>query len=344
MSEKARARISWIRALLCIMIVFVHAQNTDWFETAGAPWIGDMEDVIAKACAYIGVSGFFFISGYLFFRNYRPRLLWNKLRKRVFSLVIPFLFWNLLTYLLYLFCSRAPGFSVLFAGKDVPFSVSELTDAVLFYKYNPVFWFMQHLIFFMALTPLISIILKNRWVSLSAVLCAFAFSIYLYQRPAPDIVQLLYPYLQTFTGFFLGCHCGFHEYRLFEKDHIPWYCAILPAVFPLFMTSVFLRSGSIASLQTVRFTAGACLLFAAAAIEFPAPKNWFRYTFFIYSTHQLLLSLMNKFCAVIISSNMIFGGILFCILPAAAIFICSFAGKIIASTFPCFAKFLGISR
>ncbi len=344
MDRQVRNRICWIRAILCFMVVTVHARNTDWFRADQVPWIAQCEDILTRSFAYIGVAGFFFISGYLFFRNFRPEDLINKLRRRIHTLVIPFLFWNLMIYLLYLICSVTPVIKLLFAGKDISLSAQDFIDAVFFYKYNPVFWFMEHLIIFMALTPLIDHVTRKRAGGIIAVILVFLLGIRMYYHPLGHGLHVIYPYVLSGGGFLFGCHCGRHEHALFEQTHIPWGICAISALLPFILTGIFIHNGNIYALQLMRTICGACLMIAAANIHFPAPAFWFRYTFFIYAAHQLTLSLINKCCAVLICDNMYFGGLLFCVLPFAAVWILALIASFIETHMPPVSFLAGISH
>ena len=110
-------------------------------------WINHPISFLIDKIACLAVPSFFMCSGYLFYRNFTWEKISVKLKRRFFSLVVPFLLWNLLYYILHLVARKIPYVSQLF-DTDVPFSLKELADAVFLYKYNPVFWFMSYLIIF----------------------------------------------------------------------------------------------------------------------------------------------------------------------------------------------------
>lgn len=102
-----------LRFPLAIAVVFVHSFGDDL--TAGIPCdmplSGDMvyeyvRTMFSKVIAHGAVPTFFFISGFLFFLKmveFKKQQYWGKLKKRVHSLAVPYVLWNMLFLLMILF-------------------------------------------------------------------------------------------------------------------------------------------------------------------------------------------------------------------------------------------------
>lgn len=100
-------------------------------------------DFFAKI-AQLAVPTFFALSGYLFFRNCTSwDVLKTKLRKRVKSLVIPFIFWSLFFYGLYSVLNHVPGI-----GNRINFELPSfsLQAFIIDNAVNPPMWFLKTLI------------------------------------------------------------------------------------------------------------------------------------------------------------------------------------------------------
>lgn len=71
---------------------------------------------------YLAVPFFFFISGYLFFTNYKngKEFYFYKWRKRFYTLLVPYIFWNLLTIVLYYLLQRYSLTKDYFSGTYPP--------------------------------------------------------------------------------------------------------------------------------------------------------------------------------------------------------------------------------
>lgn len=95
--------IQWLRVPLTILVIFVHT-NVELFEDKSSMAFSSCYDYITDIVGFVAsfaVPAFFVISGYLFFRNIevlRFSIIVRKFKSRFNSLVIPFLFWNLLVY------------------------------------------------------------------------------------------------------------------------------------------------------------------------------------------------------------------------------------------------------
>lgn len=92
--------ISISRFPIIVGVVFIHALII----SNGTELHYFLGNVIGR----IGVPLFYIISGYLFFQKYDNSLKCykNKLKKRVFSLLIPYLLWNIIAYLVYAFITH----------------------------------------------------------------------------------------------------------------------------------------------------------------------------------------------------------------------------------------------
>ena len=89
--------ISWMRFPLIFMIVLLHCYCA--IDAHGHPVFFQWVYPFALLLGETGVPAFFFISGFLFF--YSSKTYFQKIKSRVQSLLIPYLFWNGLILLAY---------------------------------------------------------------------------------------------------------------------------------------------------------------------------------------------------------------------------------------------------
>lgn len=92
--------ISVSRFPIIVGVVFIHALII----SNGT----DLHYFLGNVVGRIGVPLFYIISGYLFFQRYDNSLKCykNKLKKRIFSLLVPYLMWNFMAYLVYAFITH----------------------------------------------------------------------------------------------------------------------------------------------------------------------------------------------------------------------------------------------
>lgn len=113
--------INFLRLFFCVAIVFLHAytstQPLEGLENS-KPFYEAVTYMFSLEWGEVGVPVFFVVSGYLFFygscldfQNYK-----RKIRSRVKSLLIPYLFWNFLFIALFFVAEQVPVLSQYFSG------------------------------------------------------------------------------------------------------------------------------------------------------------------------------------------------------------------------------------
>ena len=120
-SSLTSSTISALRFPLTVGVVFIHFNvlsdnlamrgtgNAEHFPT----WLVCMFNLFSEVLPRIAVPLFFIISGYLFFRSgFMIRTYTDKLRRRVRTLLVPYILWNLL-YLIRTAFRDIPAFSGL---------------------------------------------------------------------------------------------------------------------------------------------------------------------------------------------------------------------------------------
>ena len=98
--SKFRKKITWFNFICCLLVIWNHAGNADLFfgtEAAAHP-LYRFEYQIMPALIRVNIPCFMMISGYLFFRDFTWEKLSGKWKRRIKTLLIPYLLWNLLYY------------------------------------------------------------------------------------------------------------------------------------------------------------------------------------------------------------------------------------------------------
>ena len=127
---------------------------TSFIFTIFVVWLHAGEPLLSYVPGQVAVPGFFMLSGYLFMKGIpsddaaaEKEAVRGKLKRRVNTLVIPYLLWNAIYFVIYLVTGRA--------------QIGEIFEAVFLYRCNPVFWYMFQLILITVLAPVIYYILKK---------------------------------------------------------------------------------------------------------------------------------------------------------------------------------------
>ncbi|MBR1454897.1 MAG: acyltransferase family protein [Lachnospiraceae bacterium] len=142
MTFREKNKITYIYFILSILVILIHSVNNE----------SRFERFFSINCiVQFATVLFFIISGFLFFRNlnniYDVR---RKLEKRVWTLLIPYLLWNLIYYVVHLIMKPGEGIDIF-----------TIYDAAVNYKHNPAFWFVYQLILLNILSLLFIYILKD---------------------------------------------------------------------------------------------------------------------------------------------------------------------------------------
>ena len=165
------AKIANIQFVLSILIVVIHANSvfinmpgSDLNYVYGANWASFIQLFFSEGIARIAVPLFFIISGYLFFNNFDGSIkeYGKKLKRRVFSLVIPYLFWSAFTFFGFFFAQKIPGIGEYFSTRnETSLSIKVLFDNIIISSYNSPLWYVRYLIVFSVLSILVFHIVKK---------------------------------------------------------------------------------------------------------------------------------------------------------------------------------------
>ena len=173
------------KLLLMLGVVLAHSSfiaDYDDISPLGAKVL-EFGSSVAVAC----VPVFFVLSGYLFFRGverFSPRIYKEKLCRRVRSLLVPYLLWNLIaagTLFVKAKFLGYPGFGVVTAHGIDPerflCGFWNLTDG---FPYEFAFWFIRNLIVIVVLSPVAWLLASKRWIlpCVFAVLIAGNYNLY----------------------------------------------------------------------------------------------------------------------------------------------------------------------
>lgn len=139
---------------LSVLVIFVHSTHFSLASLQAVPhssfffasFLIKIEFFFSEFLGQVAVPGFFFLSGFLFFRGLDDVKSWGrKLKSRVFSYVLPYLLWNSAMTLLYLSFGKAE------------WSLKSLWEGIFLYRFNPVFWYFYQLILLSFCLPFMAI-------------------------------------------------------------------------------------------------------------------------------------------------------------------------------------------
>ena len=364
-----------LRFPLAVMIVMIHAHMlinvpcdeciTKWggvfsCDLSEYALYADVSFIISEIISRTAIYLFFFISGFLFFYNIGSRFTISKykskLLRRVYSLLIPYLFWNALVILLF-YCVQTitPG---LTSGNNMfvsDWSCKEWLSAFWAYDnghpINSPFWFIRDLMVVCLFSPVIYWLNRNNYGFLFVVILFLMWSWGCYSG---------IPGLNTDAFFFFSLGAFYSTER---KDIINLcdrllYLAITIALFSIFIqlwafnrgnlnndyldVLVFFcqRLGFMALMVLVIFTAGKFLESGADVNKLLNKSN-----FFIYAYHSVALGFLCRIRERLIQpSNDIEALLIYFIQPTIIICLGVLIFMILNTYTPSFTKLITGSR
>ncbi len=156
-----------VTSFLCaVLVVALHLYPITAFvsDGAGAYFI----KYLSHGAATAAVPTFFGISGFLFFRGVQShKQIVNKLKKRLGSLVLPYIAWNCLYFVYYILTAKMPFRA---QEKALDYSLQGILEAVFLHRYVFIMWFLLNLIILTyALSNLTFLLFRYKW--LGRILC-----------------------------------------------------------------------------------------------------------------------------------------------------------------------------
>ena len=316
-------RIRIFSFVLTVLVIWIHAVEPGF--AAGDPVRGTediyriLQSFLGSCLGQIAVPGFFCMSGYLFFRGGRP-LFREKLRKRVRTLLIPYILWNTVYYAVYILAGRAET------------GLLQLAEAVMDHRFNPVFWYLKELIVITVLTPLIYLLIKDRRAVLPVLGLVFLSACIYDMIPFHAVNEDALFYFMT--GAALALHAGKRETDT-SSIKVLWAAG----------TAGFLLSDILCGGQAMRIIiagtiakriCGVLGLFALVSLLTGRKKSedntasaWFmNYNFFVYAVHYLEIRAFRYGLSAAFSGNVpdTAAALLYVCMPALCIAVAAVTG------------------
>lgn len=296
-SSRFSRKVTITSFILAVFIMYIHAKNQvfyDFGDITGTP-LSYLHLIFSDVFGLVGVPFFFLMSGYWLFRvdigQFRETMLLRKMKKKVSSLVVPYLIGNTIGFLFYFTVTHIPFLSAsVNGGEVVELTWENVGKGIFLHKYYYSFWFMQDLIVLTAISPIILLVLRNRWLSYGVLLGLVAAAVL-----GVDIrlCQTL-----SLTLFLLGGILAVYHRDFWEKPNRNKYEAILWAV--LFLIGGVIRMLRIRYFLVIsQITAPICFwkmldCLDAFGVFDREPPLFCKQSFFIYASHILPVEAMNR--------------------------------------------------
>ncbi len=299
-------RITCLRFILAVLVVFIHSkfdQSTIDFADGSMQisfplYVNVIQMIFAEVLGGVSVPLFFVISAYLFFA--KPKSTKENVKSKFKSIVVPYIFWTVLTIFLY-FAAQSFSFSRNYFSKPEniirSWHFSDFAQAFFARKtsypdyYHPLvyqFWYLRNLLIFMIFSPLIKFLAGRFPLSyFCAILTATLLRI---AGVFPDPLWI-FPALFYFS---LGFYAVSHIQKILDfLDSVRWkdfaFSYIVFVALSIFFAFTENSVSAVVGFLRTNFT---ILLFVKLAGNFSKNENVFKklsvlsaYSFWIYAAH-----------------------------------------------------------
>jgi len=335
MEKELSARIEILRFPLIIGIVFIHSYSTNVQMSdvnIGIDGVSSFPHFImyyiSNVIARISVPIFFILSGFLFFYNFHGDMtsFIKKFTSRIYTLLIPFLFWNIFVLILYTIAQNIPLTANFFSGNNLisSYNLTDFINAIFGVNRLPLayqFWFIRDLMIIIVFSPVIYFCLKY-FSYLILVLLFFSWLLNFWPVMVPSEEAVMF--------FYLGAFISLKKYDVFILDN---YRVVLLFSYIVLSMLDYLTYG-----MHYHFILHKIGLIFGIAVMINLTKNIFHTknlkkrtiamgsaSFFIFAAHEPLLTILRKLLYKFIHpENDITILILYFSVPIATIILCYF--------------------
>ncbi len=324
--ENFSNNVIWYNFILCVLVIFIHARNDSIFTVpvmvSEFAVFNEMESFLAADVAGAAVGGFYMGSGYLFFRSYSWKCVFTKYKSRIQSLLIPYILWTLLYFFIHAVVSRITALAAIFQEPLIQVTWRTMLDAVIHYRYCAFLWFLQFLIIYVAISPAVYLLLRNRYLGAAAILVVFftACTNIIENGQAAAVINWLVLYM---LGGYIGIH--FQEAIETKKTGTTGMAAFFALAAAAFWN--YKRNPSVFGVLFYSFAFSSALWSflswenpwekkGGSASTMPRAREWQKNTFAVYMTHFMIVQAVNGIAGRYLSRSMWAGMGLFLALPA----------------------------
>ena len=305
-------KIKVLNFIFTLLIVLYHFKTSENYNIVFASKIDksiyDWYFILIERIGFVAMTFFFIISGFLFYYNIDTvKDTFTKMKKRLKSLLLPYLTWTLIVIIFNVCAHRFMG-----VGTEVEInSIFSIVKILFLTPIDGPLWYMLALLIFMLLSPILIKLKNKRMLSCVVYGIVLLWHILTAYRFIPSLNVLsdwwwfgnMIGYLPAYLlGSILALNCG--DKILSEKYNTKVFrvCAIVILVCILsftFTTKLFNNIANIAFIIEV-----VCIwLIIPSSIFKSKPKQYVKTSFIIYAMHQpILLPIVNKIVLMVIGN------------------------------------------
>lgn len=159
--------------VLSILVFFIHISSFSQYNNSNSIIgiiNGKASYFFRESITRFAVPMFFMLSGIAFYKGYENKKYFQKLKSRLFSLVIPYLLWNTIWTVFDIVCSYTFIANYFIGRKPFDLTLLNILKGIFFYGTHEPFWFVFDLIVFAIAAPLIFAVIRNKYIGIATVI------------------------------------------------------------------------------------------------------------------------------------------------------------------------------
>lgn len=289
--------------ILSILVFFVHISSFAQYSNTGnlISTINEKASFFFKeSITSFAVPMFYILSGISFYKNYDNSKYLNKIKSRVFTIIIPYLLWNTIWMIFDIICSYS-FLSKYFVGRE-QFAVTftNVLKGIFLYECNEPFWFIYKLIIFSLAAPLIYTVIRNKYIGIASIGILTVFVI-VGKRLFPSTFSFPTSIMVYLVGAIIGKH--YFDYTLKKSSKVVQCLSIVVLFTYIILKNLF--APQIRSLESflpiVTYT---ILVFALWSIldlfiDKMKTKKVYSRSFAIYAMHVNISAIITKLVFIV---------------------------------------------
>lgn len=283
-SEQALYRkIHLLRFLLILCVLIAHSENYAQFGFLDGTLAYQIEHNVLASMEWV-VSMFYMLSSFLFFQRFQWNQLLGKWKRRIHTLLIPYLIWNTVYFLLFALLPRLPFLASLINTAPAPLTFSSILFGVFLHQYAGFLWFIKVLILLTLLAPLFYVLLSKKYIA-ELTLISLLVCLFFPPFPLPAVINFHWRFVFFYA---LGAYVALRAPDAARVTAPRALRYVLLAAIPLYAYLHTLYTTELFSVAVI------LSLWFGINAETVRDRSIFDTSFFVYLTHLLAFSLIKK--------------------------------------------------
>ena len=304
---------------LAVLVFMIHISTfANYIEPLGSRDIAKPLGWFVMAISRCAVPTFFIISGAVFFRDYTNDKYLQKLKSRIYTLLIPYLSWNTI-WMIFGVVTTIYFSQYFYARIPSDLSPMGMLLSIVHYTDNGPFWFIFNLIVFILVSPIIYLALKNKYVGGIVVVLVMVVNELGYGLPIKVFFES-----ESIVYYMVGAYVGIHAFQWFSSSSkAKSVCGILMIILCIWLRTSYPEVINNISLRTVVLTIygfSSCFAFDMVSKNICPPQFATR-SFWVYAMHINVSAVITKLLFFVFPKTLFFAYLNFTITLILTLFL-----------------------